>query len=248
MESSMERWYEAAFKRVSVRKYSGSASRDELRVLKAAAKYFSTDDVRIVVGRQEGIFNPLIGKFISGTETFAALISCEGDHDYMVGSVGEAFVLECTAMGLGTCWVGGTYNRNIANQCIRLDPETEKIRCLIAIGHYDKLPERKRNRKTIQNLTGIEEREFELLPEWQRSAVECARIAPSARNYQPWEFDVLKDSLQVACISKNFGFGGIDCGIAMLHIEIGAAHCGIYGDWQVEDRLPLFTIDYNLDT
>lgn len=248
MESTMERWYEAANKRVSVRKYTGSASRDELRVLKDAAKYFSTENVRIVVGKQEGVFNPLIGKTIAGTETYAAVISRNGDHDYMVGSVGEAFVLECTAMGLGTCWLGASYNKGIANSAIRIDPDKEQLRCMIAIGHYDKLPNKKRNRKTIYNLTGMEEAEFAALPEWQKTAVECARIAPSARNFQPWEFDVLKDSLQVACISKNFGFGGIDCGIAMLHIEIGAAHCGIYGDWQVEDRLPLFTIDYNLDT
>lgn len=245
MESSMERWYEAIKKRVSVRKYSDSIDRSELLTLKAAAKYFSTDEVRIFVGKKTGIFNTLIGKTITGTDTFAAIISREGDNDYMVGTVGEAFVLECTAMGLGTCWLGLSYNKPLAESTVRTE-KNEKIRCLISIGHYDKLPEKNRTRKTIYNLTGMEDASFRSIPEWQRCAVECGRLAPSARNAQPWEFDILNDAVQVACISKNFGYGGIDCGIAMLHIEVGAAHCGVYGDWQVEDRLPLFTADYDL--
>ena len=248
MESAMDKWYDAIKKRVSVRKYTEGVGRGELKTLRDAARYFSTENVRIIVGKKEGVFNTLLGKTISGTDTFAAVVSRGDDVDYMVGTVGEAFVLECVSMGLGTCWLGLSYNKSVVHSMIHIDENEEKLRAVIAIGHYDKLPEKKRSRKTIYNLTGIEEDAFGDLPEWQRCAIECARIAPSARNAQPWEFDVLKDSLQVACISKNFGYGGLDCGIAMLHIEVGAAHCGIYGDWQVEDRLPLFTIDYSLDT
>ncbi|MCR5808381.1 MAG: nitroreductase family protein [Clostridiales bacterium] len=247
MDSTMGKWYEAAKKRVSVRKYSDGASRDEILELKDVANYLSTDEVRIVVGKKDGIFNALIGKTISGTDTFAAVISREGDNDYMVGSVGEAFVLECTAMGYGTCWLGLSYNKALANSFIRLDDD-EKIRCLISVGHYVIEPAHKRTRKTIYNLTGLEDHAFRQLPDWQKCAIECGRLAPSARNAQPWEFDVLNDSLQVACVSKNFGYGGIDCGIAMLHLEIGAAHCGVYGDWQIEDRLPLFTVNYRSES
>ena len=247
MESAMERWYGAIKKRVSVRKYSSSASRDEIKILKEMAAYFSTDEVRIVVGKKAGIFNPVIAKTISGTDTFAAVISKNGDNDYTVGLAGEAFVLECTAMGLGTCWLGASYNRSIANQCIKYDPKREKIRCLISVGHYTATPTHKRVRKTIYNITGLDDAAYRKLPEWQKCAVECGRLAPSARNVQPWEFDILNDAVQVACISKNFGYGGIDCGIAMLHIEVGAAHCGVYGDWQTDDRLPLFTTDHSLE-
>ena len=247
MESAMERWYGAIKKRVSVRKYSSGATRDELKILKEMASYFSTDEVRIVVGKKAGIFNPVIGRTISGTDTYAAIISKNGDNDYTVGLVGEAFVLECTAMGLGTCWLGLSYNRNIANQCVKYDAKREKLRCMISVGHYDTAPTHKRVRKTIYNLVGLDEIAYRKLPEWQKCAVECGRLAPSARNVQPWEFDIMDDAVQVACISKNFGYGGIDCGIAMLHIEVGAAHCGVYGDWQTDDRLPLFTADHSLE-
>lgn len=253
MASAMDNWYEAIKNRVSIRKYSGDPDKNEFVKLKQAASFLSTDEVRIVVGRKEGIFNPIIGRTISGTDTYAAIIAKYGDNEYMVGSVGEAFVLECTSLGFGTCWLGLSYNKATAAACIKHDPEVETIRCLISIGHYDESPEqkrarkKKRTRKTIYNLTGIEDEAFKKLPDWQRTAIECARLAPSARNAQPWEFDIMSDSIQVACVSRNFGYGAVDCGIAMLHIEVGAAHCGVYGDWDISDRLPLFKADYDIE-
>ena len=189
------------------------------------------------------VFDPLIGKVITGTETFAAVI-CGGkdDDEFLSGTVGEAFVLECASMGLGTCWLGLSYNRSIANSCIKLKNHKEKIRCLISIGHYDKVPEHKRSRKTIYNITGMGDDDFKKLPGWQRCAVEAGRLAPSARNAQPWEFDIMENSVQVAITSANMGYGEIDCGIAMLHIELGAAHCGYIGDWVFDEGYPIFRI------
>ncbi len=244
MDLSMEKWYGAIRKRISVRKYSGDPTKEEFDLLKEAAECLSCENARIVVGKKSGIFDPVIGKAIYGTNTFAAVISGGGDDDeYLAGTVGEAFVLECTSMGLGTCWLGLSFNHGTANSCIKLKNGREKIRCLISIGHYSEHPKNKRSRKTIYNLTGMRENAYEKLPEWQKCAVEAGRLAPSARNVQPWEFDVLKDSIQVACVSRNFGYGALDCGIAMLHIEVGAAHCGVYGSWEIKDRLPLFTVE-----
>ena len=247
MENAMDNWYEAIRNRVSVRKYSEDPTREEYRTLRAAARYMSTDEVRIVVGKREGALSPLIGRSVSGTDTFAALVSRSRDNDYMVGMCGESFVLECTAMGLGTCWLGMSYNKGIFNSCVDLD-EDESVRCVIAIGHYDSLPNKKRTRKTIFNLTGLDDKAFRALPEWQQTAINSARLAPSAVNGQPWEFDILnQNNIQIAKISKNFGYGELDIGIAMLHIEVGAAHCGVFGDWEINDGLPLFTADYSLE-
>lgn len=246
MDSAMEKWYRAAGERVSVRKYTEGVTRDELKALKDAAAYFSTDDVRIVVGKKEGVFSPLIGRTISGTDTYAALLSQSPDDDYTVGMVGEAFVLECAAMGLGTCWLGMSYSKSVINSVIKYENDYEKVRCVISIGHYDNSSEIKRSRKSVYELTGLVDTAFRKLPEWQQCAVECAMIAPSARNAQPWEFDILDpNSFQIAQVSRNFGYGELDCGIAMLHVEVGAAHCGVYGDWTIEDGLPLFKVDYD---
>ena len=248
MDNTMERWYNAIKNRVSIRKYTSGADIKELKKLKAAANYFSTDEIRIVVGKKEGALSPLIGRTISGTDTFAAILCSDKQLEYMIGMVGESFVLECTSMGLGTCWLGMSYNKSVVNSCIKYNSDKEKLRCVIAIGHYDEAPNKKRMRKTVSNLTGLDDAAFKKLPEWQQTAVNAGRLAPSAINSQPWEFDILNDKqLQVANISKNFGYGEIDVGIAMLHIEVGAAHCGVYGDWEVSDGLPLFTVDDSLE-
>lgn len=246
MDSAMERWYRAAGERYSVRKYTEGVTRDELKALREAASYFSTEDVRIVVGKKEGVFSPLIGRTISGTDTYAALLSQSPDDDYTVGMVGEAFVLECAAMGLGTCWLGMSYSKSVINSVIKYENDYEKVRCVISIGHYDSNKNIRRSRKSVYELTGLVDTAFRKLPEWQQCAVECARLSPSARNAQPWEFDILDpNSFQIAQVSRNFGYGELDCGIAMLHVEVGAAHCGVYGDWTVEDGLPLFKVDYD---
>ena len=56
---SMEKWYNASKERVSVRRFSESASKDELRELKEAAAELSGSNVRIVVGKKKGVFDPL---------------------------------------------------------------------------------------------------------------------------------------------------------------------------------------------
>jgi len=71
--------------------------------------------------------------------------------------------------------------------------------------------------------------------EWVRIALEAARLAPSAMNRQPWGFEVAPGSITVSVrtggpemtISKR-----LDCGIAMLHIEVAAMSRGVRGSWE----------------
>jgi hypothetical protein len=65
--------------------------------------------------------------------------------------------------------------------------------------------------------------------------VVAARIAPSAMNRQPWRFTLDGGALRVAYdgadalpTSKR-----LDCGIAMLHAELGAAGEGVGGSWEL---------------
>ena len=74
--------------------------------------------------------------------------------------------------------------------------------------------------------------------DWIPLALEAARLAPSAVNRQPWRFhpepgsitvsvDTLKDSFHIA---KR-----LDCGIAMLHLEVAVRHRGKDGRWEFLD-------------
>jgi len=73
------------------------------------------------------------------------------------------------------------------------------------------------------------------LPEWVRASIQAARLAPSAMNRQPWGFDVEDGSIIVYVRTGGPEFSvskRLDCGIAMLHIEVAAMSCGVRGEWQ----------------
>jgi len=94
---------------------------------------------------------------------------------------------------------------------------------------------RNRQRRPLKDLvSGLEEKDW---PAWMKTALEAARLAPSAMNRQPWRFQVDKNSITVSAdsalnptmvVSKR-----LDCGIAMLHIEIGALTSGVRGSWDL---------------
>ena len=95
-------------------------------------------------------------------------------------------------------------------------------------------------KKSIEQLTGLNAAAFSALPAWQQEAVNCARLSPSALNKQPWELDIKEDSIELINNSNNWGFGGVDCGIAMLHLELGAEFRGVFGEWKFKDGAPVF--------
>ena len=70
------------------------------------------------------------------------------------------------------------------------------------------------------------------------NALEAARLAPSARNRQPWRFRVRDGAITITedgrpalpGISKR-----LDCGIALLHLELGARAAGVSGRSELLD-------------
>lgn len=135
---SMQRWYEASQRRFSVRRYKDGPEEKQLEALAGMAELLRAHGVRIAIGRSEEVFRPIFlwyGK-ISGTNSFAAIIVQKDAEPEMAGYVGEAFVLECTAMGLGTCWLGASYHKQTALSAVELS-EGERIACITPIGVPD---------------------------------------------------------------------------------------------------------------
>lgn len=240
---AMERYYKAIDTRFSVNRFKSSLSAREKESLQRFADSLSAQGVRIVIASNPRVFpKSLFQRGITGTDCFAAIISENGRSLY-TGYIGEYFILECTARGIGTHWLGNSFKMNAALEVIDLNPG-ESIAAVTPLGISDE-PFTRSSRKSIHVLTGIPAKEYQNLPDWQRCAVECARRAPSAMNKQPWEIDVNDDgrSIGIANISKNFGFGELDCGIAMLHAEIGAAHHKVHGIWDLsQDDVALFVV------
>ncbi|HHT87207.1 MAG TPA: hypothetical protein GXZ61_06060 [Clostridiales bacterium] len=237
----MERWYQAAEKRCSIRSYMGAPSQSEIDSLRQFADSIALDDVRIAIARSKKVFaGRLMTPKIKGTDCFAAFISKKG-RSTNVGYIGELFILECVARGFGTCWLGASFRMGAAQEVIPLQ-SGEVIACTTPIG-FPAEPYKQRPRRTISSLTGMSVQEFMRLPQWQQDAIKCGRRAPSAINAQPWDFDVIDDnSIAVVNVSNNLGYGKLDCGIAMLHIELGAAHNGYIGDWDISDDEAIFKV------
>jgi len=190
-----------------------------------------------------------------------ALIAFIGDIDdrYVnekVGYMGEGIILEATAMGLGTCWVGGSmfFRRGLAESIVGAG-EKERVFAVTPVGYSIKefsLEERvqtafgmfHRRKPLAEMVSGLDEKEW---PDWVKSALAAARLAPSAVNRQPWRFYVEPNGITVSVDSSLIEWGiskRLDCGIAMLHIEVAALDCGVKGKWELLEapRVAKFTV------
>jgi nitroreductase len=72
-----------------------------------------------------------------------------------IGIAGEHLVLQAEELGLGTCWLGW-FNHRQTRKILGI-PRKYKIVCLIALGYYDKKPERPRPRKELEEIAWFNE-------------------------------------------------------------------------------------------
>lgn len=232
------RYYDAIFNRCSIRSFKGGLTPK----IKQSLQEFADDmqnngmgeyGIRIAICTSNRVFSKqFFHKSITGTDTFAAIIS-KYQEDMFVGYFGEHFVLECTARGIGTCWLGLSYKKNAVDDVLTLD-DGENVECIIALGTpaEDYV---QRERKSVTELTGYRADEYRSLPQWQKSVIECGRLAPSSMNAQPWKFHTYSDAVSIELAKNNHGFELIDCGIAMLHMELGAKAENVDTTWDISD-------------
>lgn len=246
MEIPVESWYKAIFTRRSRRIYKKiGVPPEKLDRLVAICQNFQPyPEARAVLVDQpsEQVYRGFMGSYgkILNAPVYIAFI---GDMDSSrvqeaVGFTGQGIVLEATAMGLGTCWVGGYFRPEEVNRQIST-AKNERVLAITPIGFpkdslsiQEKLMigfGRLHKRKPLSELvTGIPKQE------WMNTALEAARLAPSAVNRQPWRFLCGGKSITVLLDKKRDTYKisrRLDCGIAMLHLELGARHAGAAGRW-----------------
>jgi len=215
----------------------------------------------LVTKSADKVFKGAIGSYgkIKDAPAFVAFIGkMESPHvQEEVGYTGEGIILEATALQLDTCWVAGFFKPELAASLAGAG-ENERVLAVTPVGYakeFESLEEKlmtgfgvTHRRKPLSNLaTGLKAPEWS---DWMRVALEAARLAPSAVNRQPWRFLVQKDSITISVDSLGLDFSvskRLDCGIAMLHIEVAALNFGVQGKWELLDS-PLvarFTIRCN---
>lgn len=161
----------------------------------------------------------------SGVRNYFALAGRKDDpkmHE-KIGYFGEELVLEATRLGLGTCWVAGSYGKSASSFKLA---DGEAISCVISVGEIKEAESRKEKFiagiiKTKRKSAAEMSKNLAAAPEWFRKGVECATLAPSARNKQPVVFEYTPDGVK-ATVNGSFSFNKIDLGIAEYHFELGS--------------------------
>jgi len=200
---------------------------EQLRAL--AKEYCQAGNCRMeLVFNNGSAFNGLRKSYgmFSGAEHYAGLIADKNDAEATerLGYYGELFMLHAVALGLGTCWVGGSFSRK---ECpFELTPN-EQIVCTISLGQT---PEQNSFReRLIYNITHRKTKSMEDMyvsdspvPDWFISGMRAVQKAPSAVNKQPVVFSY-KEGKVTATIANPTNSGNLlDMGIAKLHFELGA--------------------------
>ena len=239
-------WYQAIFLRHSRRSFmSRIPEEDKLGRLEALCREFRPyPGARVeLVRRPPGtVFKGLLGGYgrITGAQGYIAFIGIEGSSNVEegIGYTGEGAILEATSLGLGTCWVSGFFRPESVKEHLAL-AEGERIFAVTPVGYAERNYTLKD--KIYRGLAGSRKRkplvsicEGPRTEPWQDKAIEAARLAPSAANRQPWRFDLGNGSITVRMDGSKDSRRypkRLDCGIAMLHLELGAAAAGLSGRW-----------------
>ncbi|TAL29631.1 MAG: nitroreductase [Spirochaetes bacterium] len=182
------------------------------------------------------------------------------DYGYLM----EKNILFATSLGLGSCWLGGSYTRSSFAERIGCGAD-ERVPAVASVGlvsdrktvvdSFFRATAGSRKRKPWEEIFFQGNFQTPLGPEGAqayRDALEMLRIAPSASNKQPWRIvkEAKSDTYHFfLCRSKAYGMSmrligmddlqRVDMGIAMSHFELAARAAGRTGEWEaVKDGIP----------
>lgn len=129
-----------------------------------------------------------------------------------VGFFGEKIILKAQELGINSCWVYLTFNKQKDAYKIL---ENEKLVLVAALG-YGTTQGKPHKSKTYEKVTKVKGE----APEWFKKGVECALLAPTGVNQQGFKITLL-DYNQVKITNCSL-CSDIDLGIVKCHFEIGA--------------------------
>ncbi|NWF76375.1 MAG: nitroreductase family protein [Nitrospirae bacterium] len=250
MDIPYSRWYDAIAVRRSRRLFDSKPIPPDLllRINAICEEFRPFEGVRAVLINQSAdkVFKGAIGHYgkIKGATAIVAFIGDRSDYHMpeKVGYTGEGIILEATSLRIGTCWVGGFFRPEVAASLAEIK-DNEKVFAVTPVGFAAEkvsLEEKimtgfgmTHQRKPLSELVkGLEESKW---PFWMKKALESAKIAPSAVNRQPWRFFVDSNSITISVDNMKDTYNipkRLDCGIAMLHIEVASFQCGVKGEWE----------------
>ncbi|KKM83650.1 hypothetical protein LCGC14_1307300 [marine sediment metagenome] len=192
----------------------------------------------------------------------------EGVQDFIVGAVEnsnydrehfayilESLILAATDLGLGTVWLGGTFNRSLFSAKIK-KKENEIVPAITPIGY----PADRTSREIMIRSYAKADKRFPweklffegdfstpLIPEKEKkffTLLENVRLGPSAGNFQPWRIvrEPNEDNFHFYILYTDNKMGKIynvfrrlDIGIAVSHFNHTARELEMSGRWKFDD-------------
>jgi nitroreductase len=254
-------------RRISVRHYEPRPVPEEIlqHVVKSGANSVALDDSirvrfhlieegRLVAARMTYLTG---ARFLFGSAPHFIIATSEEKPLFMLnmGFRMEQMILFATQYGLGTCWVGGMFTEERIGAFLGLD-KGERVIVLTPLGYpdtsfygrvaHDVIELGAMNfgrRKPLKQIafgsdwgSPLETEDKGLL-----EVLECARLAPSWVNAQPWRFLVTgKEIIAVADAKGRYSsvrdgkhYYRLDVGIAMSHFFLVVKEMGWSGSWRV---------------
>ena len=210
---------EAVRARRSIRKYSDEKMpEDKVLLLEGKLRELNGASglhMQLVLDHPETFrhFLAHYGGFRQARDYIALVGKTEDGLEEKCGYYGEQFVLFAQTLGLGTCWIGGTFSKR---KTVFSVEEGEKLCLILSVGIPDEEGHVHRSR-TFEEVT----KTMDEIPEWFRNGVEAALLAPTAINQQKFTF-VLEKPDKVRIVMGKGPFIRVDEGILRCHFEIGA--------------------------
>jgi nitroreductase len=171
-------------------------------------------------------------------------------EDY--GYVLEEIILKMTDLGLGTCWLGGTFKRGEFGKAMGLLKD-EIIPAITPVGYRTegrsmrdrviRWGAKSHSRKSWEIFFFDKELGIPLTVEGAgeyADVLEMIRLAPSASNKQPWRIVKQSGDLHLflqrtpnySGFSHSLDLQRVDMGIAMCHLELTARESELDGRWE----------------
>lgn len=231
--------------RKSVRTYTSEDISPELKeqlaqyLLKLEEEY--KGKFRFPIIDTKGLSNQKIGTYgvIRGARYFVCGIVKKDTMDLLeLGYVFEKIILFASSLGLGTCWLGGTFERSNFAKSVNLKEE-ERFIVTTPIGYEES--KKSLTEKAMRKMAGSDNRK-----KWEelffdgskksplekkelgafKEVLEMVRIGPSASNKQPWRivknenrYDFFLERTPDYAKSLDFDIQMLDMGIAICHFE-----------------------------
>lgn len=247
--------------RTSIRTYDNNSLSKELKnklenhIGSVAGPFDENVNLQIIDKDDKSNESVKLGTYgvIKGAKSFIlAAIKNNSEALLNLGYILEDVILYATKLGVGTVWLGGTFNRGEFAKVANITDD-EILPIVVPIG----IPAEKRSitEKMMRFVSGGQKRknfnEIFFYENFEKSLdetkagdyvkpLEMVRLAPSASNKQPWRILMTSDSFYFFLShakgyqSMGFDIQKIDIGIAMYHFEVTAKELNLKGHWTKE--------------